>query len=878
MKIKEPTNSNQLALFSLISKMPKSWLAIIAIALLLLVGSNLISIYYGIHLHKTGQSISLNQWLSGIVNEKFSIVPNYIDGLAADPERLDIDVKFKNLQKLEFKRQEGLQNGILNPAADDWVSAQINHNGEKYRADIRLKGDLPDHWKVEGKWSFKVKLKGENTLFGMKRFAIQDPRTRYFLNEWYLHKMLAHMGLIHLRYDFVEIAINGDKRPIMAIEENFEKRLIENNQYREGPILRFERSFYWDDKPGMQPSFMGASVEGYGNINEPENEVLTEQFMYGKNLLELFRAGELPGSKVFDIGKMAKLIAITDLIGHYHTLGVDNIRLYYNPITSLIEPIGYDFNLIKSLNQEGMLIERTTIGKDQPFDTEWWWNNLFNEPEFYQAYIQILEQISNPEFLDNFFEETNSEYEEKLRILHKSYPWYNFKSKEILYANQDYIRGFLNPTKGIQAYFKSQNLEDGNMDFEICNIHTLPLEITGVSYVDQFKLIPDQPTVIEPSAKDLPLPYQTFSVKLPREELLHDTIVAALEINYKVKGTSSELKTYILPWNHLDSAFSRQDFMRLNPNFQDFDLVSVDHGNNLILLQPGNWVLDRHLIIPKGYKVKAGPGTQIDLVNSSKILSYSPVEFIGREDNPVRIFSSDSSGQGLLVITADLTSELYYTEFEGLTNPKQGGWSLPSAVTFYESPVNIDRCKFIGNHCEDGLNIFRSSFTLVNSTFLNTQADAFDGDFCTGKIEETKFINCGNDAIDVSGSRITVNNVAVDGAGDKGLSAGENSTMDVKNITLTKTEIAVASKDKSTINLDQVKITNSRIAFTAFQKKPEFTLAEIYAQNVTMDQSPEIPFLIEEESMLFIDGEKIPPSRQNVKEILYGVEFGKSSR
>ena len=43
-----------------------------------------------------------------------------------------------------------------------------------------------------------------------------------------------------------------------------------------------------------------------------------------------------------------------------------------------------------------------------------------------------------------------------------------------------------------------------------------------------------------------------------------------------------------------------------------------------------------------------------------------------------------------------------------------------------------------------------------NSIFKNTFADAFDGDFVTGEMNDCSFIDCGNDGIDVSGESVTV--------------------------------------------------------------------------------------------------------------------------
>ena len=54
------------------------------------------------------------------------------------------------------------------------------------------------------------------------------------MNEWFLHQFVAYSGLLALRYDFVQLYLNGDNLGIYALEEHFEKELIENNNRREG--------------------------------------------------------------------------------------------------------------------------------------------------------------------------------------------------------------------------------------------------------------------------------------------------------------------------------------------------------------------------------------------------------------------------------------------------------------------------------------------------------------------------------------------------------------------------------------------------------------------------------------------------------------------
>ena len=61
-------------------------------------------------------------------------------------ETIQLDISFKNLQKIETKRKQAINYQRLISSDSDFVKAQINFNGMSSRCRIRLKGDLPDHW------------------------------------------------------------------------------------------------------------------------------------------------------------------------------------------------------------------------------------------------------------------------------------------------------------------------------------------------------------------------------------------------------------------------------------------------------------------------------------------------------------------------------------------------------------------------------------------------------------------------------------------------------------------------------------------------------------------------------------------------------------
>ena len=60
-------------------------------------------------------------------------------------------------------------------------------------------------------------------------------------------------------------------------------------------------------------------------------------------------------------------------------------------------------------------------------------------------------------------------------------------------------------------------------------------------------------------------------------------------------------------------------------------------------------------------------------------------------------------------------------------------------------------------------------------------------------------------------SGLVVKNVEIRGAGDKGLSAGENSDVEVETLSVYDSEIAVASKDLSRIEMHLVSLKNQSV-------------------------------------------------------------------
>jgi hypothetical protein len=179
-------------------------------------------------------------------------------------------------------------------------------------------------------------------------------------------------------------------------------------------------------------------------------------------------------------------------------------------------------------------------------------------------------------------------------------------------------------------------------------------------------------------------------------------------------------------------------------------------------------------------------------------------------------------------------------------------------VNFYMSDVDIVDCKILDSHGEDALNIIHADFLISNTLLQGTASDAFDADFATGSVADSKFIEVGKagggDAVDVSGSRISVTGSEFMDVSDKALSVGERSAMTAQDILIDTVGTGAASKDGSTLQLSDTKIINASFAgLTAYIKKAEYGPAEIIAENVVIENA-ETAILVQSGSRVELDG------------------------
>jgi hypothetical protein len=790
----------------------------------------------------------------------------------------------KSFKKLQNKREGALKNQVLLTEENDLVKGQISDCQGKFSdMEFRLKGDWVDHLVHENKWSFRIIMDNDDTFLGMRKFSFQHPKSRNYLWEWLFHRVIKEEGIIGLRYDFCNLELNvedkhgaaTEKLGIMAIEEAFDKILIENNKMREGVIIAFDESILWNKRENQRrlgvknaksgkPFIEQATIKVFNQNKVLSDPKLSKQFAIAKGLLDGLRKKEYSISDIFDIDKLTTFTALSNLFGAKHGLISHNIRIYYNPITNKLEPISFDA-------YAGAPLEKIL---HYPFAQE--------DEEYRKLLLEKLRLFSDERFIKKILLEYTMQLDELILSLNSEFEKHSF-DPEILAYNSNLIKNEINPADIIIASFVEK--KSNQLLVQVDNVTQHDIRLTGLNHIDGKRLDLGLDSVLIPA-------YQKQIVEIELNPYFVNAIVSKknkkgafrfpkdiqkLTLNHEIVGVGYDRSAPIIPYlsNAVasDNMPSYQNMFKSNVDEFDF---TISHSDSIVFKR-GKYVINKSLVVPEGTRLYIEPGFELNLLNESSLICFSSVNINGTSSEPIKFYSTDSTGRGLFITNTGEKSKLNYCHFNNLSNPEVRNWALSGAVNFHESDVTISNSVFNNNRCEDYLNIIRSEFTLSNSTINNSMSDAFDGDFVTGQILNCEFINCGNDGIDVSGSQLRLNGIVVDTPSDKAISAGEASFVSGSNIVIRSGEIGVVCKDLSLVELNNIEVVDTRLVAAVFQKKPEYGSGKIYLEHIRFSNNDQ-DYLIEKGSYMAIDNIAFEANSDDVNAQMYGREYGKSSK
>ena len=825
-----------------------------------------------------GEHSSNNPLRELLVTAPINAVKSWISG--PEVETIHLDIKFKHYRKLEQKREAAFEEGILITSDDDYVPAEIRYQGRTIKVKIRLKGDWLDHI-AEDEWSFRVHVKGDDHVMGMRRFSLQHPFTRSYIIDPIFHKLLRRKGLLALRYELVDLVVNGKSLGLMALEEHFSKELLESQGRRESVIMRFDESLVWAHAgtlrgfTGPFDNYATAHIKPFRAGRVEKSEKLGKDLENATGLMRGFVNGRLPASQVFDVALMARYLALCEVWGLEHALHWINLRFYYNPITARFEPIGFD-------------------AFRPQFEVKWTFHKepliqlVLSDPEMFDAFrvelTSIAREVMDGEILA-FQNEIKDYMFATLRrdvplLLFDPFPALEAKAKFILEAESIPLHDgrqrqvaieLLTPESYPQLVHAYVARDAAGPYLEILNLVPNPVEITAISWRGSIQTRP-------PAFKaNVALP---FPLALPATPV--GGIPAIVRVYYQepeapAENLSLEVSSHVQGYerSYTDVAVAHPPPLEANPIPQVTQQQAVQAHPFLqsdrdgMRIAPGVWQVNSPIIVPAGMTLTIPAGVTLRFGQNTGIICRGSLNMEGLEDAPVTLEPAPGADtwQGIVVLQAGGASRWSHVRIRGTSGMQQGKWQLTSGVTFYESDIAMDHVSLSGNRSEDALNIVRSEFALKDVSIQDTTSDAFDSDFSNGEMTGGMLTNIGGDGIDVSGTSIMVDGVRLLNVHDKALSVGEQSRMTASNIVIDGAGTGVASKDLSRTTISDSRLDHIRhIGLMAYSKKPEYGPGEIEATGVHIDAADQ-PALAQLGNRVVIDGTAVKEEDVDIDEL-----------
>lgn len=779
---------------------------------------------------------------------------------------LNIFIPDSNKLLLDNYVATALKNDLISSNEKQYVNAFIiNQNNDSTAIEMRLKGDWTDHIE-NGKTSYRIKA--EKSYQNLVTFSIQHPQTRNYMHEWFMHRWCDEVDLLSTTYFFAPVIINNNNQGIYAIEEHFDKQLIESRSRREGPIVKFDESGFWAvyaKEKGSEinrsfPYYESSMVTCFKDGRTEKSNTLSNQFINATNLMYLLKSGAVKANDLFNVNQLAKFYALMDIGNVYHSLAWHNRRYYYNPITTKLEIIGFDMiPASEPMNNAIMLENLNHSGKVTPRDKTLDFF-LINDEKFKNSYLFYLNLFSSKDYLDTLFHKMNDEiimnenllniefknykfdtsfYYKKAKFIQKQIPeiekkWdaysklTNHNSPEILPPNYPPLQDdFYLKEISVNAYRKM--IDTSNFTIQIENYHLAEITIVGYGTKRGEDSIFFFDEAIKLNRYDgYQVPYAEISVtKKPSKIYFTLSNVSGVMQSKKIDAWPKPTGKH--PRIELAKKF------KLNSNLYRIK-------DDTLTFKKGHININELIYIPNDFVVVFDAGAQINFTNYGGLIINNDAYFNGTAEDSIYFYSTDKTAQGITILESNHV-QVSYTHLNNLSSLNHQGWTLTGAFTVYSGNTSINHLQISNNNCEDALNIIRGYFDIKNLYIHHTLSDAFDADFCNGNLQHAKFENTGNDCIDFSGSVVFINDVAIKNAGDKGISSGEQSNLVATKINIDGAWTAVASKDGSKLIVTQGTAKNCEIGAALYKKKPEYPNSFMELQDIAWESTKQITLL-----------------------------------
>jgi len=816
----------------------------------------------------------------------------HTDAPVDDLPTLEVEISPEAYHAMYQQWNASLRNRILQLDERDWVQGQIRFRGKRIRASLWLKEEEPENWQ-ESKWSLKVKLQDDDTVLGMRSFAAQSPAVHRYLDEWLYTQDLQSVGILAPRYAFVHVWMNGDDWGVYALQEGISDAFFTSQKRTAGPVIRIDDSLYGRQRTWLDGGDSGETVfggPGFAYVDEwnaaevERDPALKEQSTAALGLLRAFQSNRLIPSQVFDVESMGRYIAHASLWGARYGTRFEGERYYYHPLKSQLEPVGGD-----ALPLEPAYAYLPGLAQ-------------YDDLAIMRAFAQEALAITQPERLRSLQNKYGDGYRRYRAALSQEFPSSELTPPwDMLAERQAILFSSLHPPETVHAYCVSQE-SGAAVDVRVGNLVMYPVVLDRIRVRDHTIdvrgdwIVHRDDTLLHQEAapavvlRRMPGGIPRYvTLRIPRSELFDfmpqgsdpcsatsidfgsRTVTDTLQLVTHVVGVDDAVVAHIQPdvppapsapvlpaQPTVEQALARHPF-----------LVESERAGYLEL-KPGDWEVTGDLILPDRFGLLASQALTLRFDPGAVLFANGPLLLHGSVDAEILFVPKEDHWGGIVVLGAgdENPSSWSYVTIRAATGVQRSGWHVSGGVTFYESSVVLAHCRLLDALAGYALHIARSRFECAHTEFGYASAHALRGDFAEGRVEECMFHDVLGNALDVSGSNVSMQSIDLSRVYDHGISASRYSVVTLEGGRAEDVGVVASSSDMSHVHVQDVHVVQAWTAgFAAYTGEMGYGPASIRASGVVFDDQDAIQGLPQQGSSVRLEGAATDTSEFDVRDL-----------
>jgi hypothetical protein len=776
--------------------------------------------------------------------------------------QVDIIIDFLDYKKILADRRLAITRGYLkNPTI---VKAKIQFMGDMYKAKVRLKGDLGDHWLGKSRMSLRVKLKKGRSILGFRSFSIQKPRARQHPYDSSFQEIIRRAGGMSPAHLNSFVTVNGKSWGVMDIEEHISKEFTEKQQRKDSLIFRFSNDEKWLSKMSL-PSVNSKLYDDY-RLSDPrffsklyrESKHLKLKNNRKKYTYILNSKLNNKSSTLYDKDKHIVSFLISLIWNSMHTLYDNNLRYYLNPYTLLLEPITTD-QASFSLHRKPLM--QTLEGYKIPENYKNSMKLISSKGELSYYINQAIAAFLD---MDQIFEKYQKDFpldeKKNLNILKKNIIFIKDGKREIFQWIQK-----LNTRKVYDNSDATQVDSSNELKTFTKLIHARHYENGEISF---FNLTNNEVIIKDLFVDGLKTKYS--NIRIPGHDKSYTPFVVQTSIRgiydgrIKIKSNLTSVNissTSILGPTLLNNV--KNPLLGEKNDTASLPFLEVTKEGGKIL--QGDWIVEQPIIIEG--ELTIDKGTRLKFLKESYLIVKGGVAFHGTKDSPIVLEGLKDSWKGLYILSKNNKSTFSNVLIKGVTGVSDGILNLTGGINIYNGDVYIDNMSIQKSTSEDALNIVNSKIDINRLHIESARSDGFDCDYCSGSIKKSNFSEIGGDALDFSGSKVELDDLIIEKVKDKGVSVGESSTVFIRNTYIGDIGVGIASKDGSKAYISNTHIDKYKLHGVMTYIKKSFYDSPTYLELSGSVVGGNSPYMRQKNTKLIVNGKVVDSLEINVKKM-----------